>query len=132
MCQTINGEGFPDQHPRRELDIFGGRISQCLGCGTVGIEFGTTYLVYSESEFLQFVDWFQSLRWDEQDLERGKLRVGVTGEESVMLSLARGEFETLVSLMARGAQWIMTSGLIAEPDVDISQFPERSTAALVH
>ncbi|MEM8997447.1 MAG: hypothetical protein AAGF23_21865 [Acidobacteriota bacterium] len=132
MCQTMGEDGVPTDHPRRELETFGGQISQCLGCGTVGVEFGTTYLVFSESEFLHFVDWFKGLRWDEQDLDRGKLRVGVTGEESVMLSLARGEFETIVSLMVEGAQWIVTSGLISEPDVDVPTRPTPSAAALVH
>ena len=113
MCQytTESSEGIC---ARRELRWAGGKIVQCLSCGSIGVEFGTSYLVFSEQDFFAFARWFGTVRWEEERVERGKLHIRVREEASLMLSLAREEVRCVGQLLAEGVRWVAESGAIAE------------------
>lgn len=128
MC-CLNQSPTGNDPPRRELEHADGRIEQCLGCGLIGVEFGTTYIVFSESDFFHFVQWFEGLRWEDEDTKRGKLRVGVDSETSTMLSLTRREAEQVADLLTVGARWLASSGQITEHDGE--RLPQQAEM-LVH
>ncbi|MEM1205857.1 MAG: hypothetical protein AAGN66_21685 [Acidobacteriota bacterium] len=114
---------------KREFQHSGGRILQCMGCGAIGVEFGTSYMTFSEQEFLRFSRWFLGLEWESSSLERGKLRVGMDGDSSLMLSLNQDEHRSLAALFAQGTMWLEGSGLVG-PHLDGLQCHEVS--ATVH
>lgn len=109
---------------RRELKLAGGVIAQCLICGKVGIEFGTSYLTFLEEEFLKFAGWFDRLDEQSVPVERNKLLIQVQGSSGVMLSLAPGEIRSLRSLLREGLRWLpagspgASQGLLANQDTD--------------
>ena len=92
----------------------GGRLVQCLCCGSVGVEFGTTYLVFSEQNFFTFAHWLESLTWEEAHVERGRMRIRMDGEASMMLSLAREELRAVKCLLDEGVRWVANAGLITD------------------
>ena len=113
MCQTTP-DGLPCVNARRELRYAGGRIVQCLQCRSIGVEFGTSYLVFSERDFIAFARWFETLRWDTNYVDRGRLHIQICQENSLMLSLARCEMRAVTALLSEGIRWIASGGPVAE------------------
>ena len=124
MCHATTEGGLDT---RRELHHAGGRIVQCLGCGSIGVELGTTYLVFSEKEFFRFARWFGTLTWEEAHVVKDKLRIGIQEESSLMLSLTRSELQSATSLFAEGMRWITESGHGAEPESNCEAWPASAT-----
>ncbi|MEM9556081.1 MAG: hypothetical protein AAGC60_17625 [Acidobacteriota bacterium] len=130
MCQaTIDGK--TGIQARRHFECCGGRIEQCLCCGTIGVEFGTTFLVFSEQEFFRFARWFKTLRWEDQEVERDKVRIGLEEEGPMMISLARRELSSVSTLFAEGMEWVANSGMLTEPERP-SAPPAALSTAFVH
>ena len=127
MCQDTT-ECFEGICARRELRWAGGRIVQCLGCGSIGVEFGTSYLVFSERDFFAFARWFATVRWEDEQIERGKLHIRVREETSLMLSLAREEVRSVGQLLAEGMRWVAESGATSKG----SPGPTLSLGGTVH
>ncbi|MEM8930623.1 MAG: hypothetical protein AAGE94_05580 [Acidobacteriota bacterium] len=103
MCQT------PGVNARRELRLGGGVIVECLGCGCVGVEFGTSYLTFDRAGFLRFADWLDRLE-AEPAVEAGRRRIQLEGT-GVMLSLAPTELRGLAALLREGRRWLVDSSV---------------------
>ncbi|MEM6796240.1 MAG: DUF6686 family protein [Acidobacteriota bacterium] len=115
---------------RRELRLAGGRILQCLGCGSIGVEFGTCYLVFEEADFFAFAQWFENLSWEEKNADRGKLHIKVRDDSSLMLCLAREELQGVAALLQEGVRWVASTGLAKESSS--VNAPQLSPVTTVH
>ncbi|MEM1180794.1 MAG: DUF6686 family protein [Acidobacteriota bacterium] len=102
MCHSTDDQ----MCSRRIFSHAGGRIVQCLHCASIGVEFGTSYLVFSESEFFSFVDWFRSVEWSQEHREQGRIRIRVRSEASILLSLTETELRSVSALLHEGALWV--------------------------
>ena len=128
MCQH-NSQSTSDFEVTRQLRHAGGRIVHCTCCGSIGIEFGTSYIIFTESSFFTFAKWFETLRWREEHTEQGKIRIQLKTEPSVMLSLARDELRSVAALLREGVRWINTSNAPIERS---SAIPTMPLSASVH
>lgn len=103
---------------------------QCRHCGSIGIEFGTSYLTFSESDFFTFAAWFESVDWKQEHIERGRVRIRVRDESSLFLSLTREELHSVGALLAEGMLWAANHGPVTKR-TSLGSIP-MGTGATVH
>ncbi|MEL7059296.1 MAG: hypothetical protein AAGN46_04625 [Acidobacteriota bacterium] len=116
MCETEGQcEGV------RRLDVPHGKVTQCTSCYQIGVEFGTSYLVFSHSDFIRFGSWLQNLV-EEEKLPKGeKLLLQVEGSESHMLSLGANELKIAADVFASGARWVVPAPSTPQPPAEPDQ-----------
>ncbi|MEM6793580.1 MAG: DUF6686 family protein [Acidobacteriota bacterium] len=129
MCHTITPE-FPGHEPKRELQHPAGKIVQCLGCSSVGVEFKTSYMTFPAEEFPTFVRWFEALEWREANAEGGRLRIKVRRDSAMMLSLSRRELGSLVELLSAGLEWVTSA--VVSPDGSCPGLLSFETSSTIH
>lgn len=104
-----------------------GKIVHCQGCGSVGFEFGTSYMIFDENDFLRFANWMQGLTWKSTIPGKNKLYIQVQGDKRVMLGLTRSEFRDISVLCDEALQWLPQGALEVG-----SQHSLLPTSSLVH
>lgn len=122
MCDSPSGISMT-----RELCMSCGKIVHCQGCGSVGFEFGTSYMIFDESDFLRFANWMQGLTWKSTIPGKNKLYVQVQGDKRVMLGLTRSELRDISVLCEEAVQWLPEGALSAGHTE-----PLQSMSGLVH
>lgn len=108
MCQNAQGV-----HAKRELKQGGGKLVQCLVCGTVGVEFGTVYLAFAETEFVRFARWIDDLQTRTADSDAERRYIQLRGGGGTMLALDPHELRSLAELLRSGLGWL--SGTVSRP-----------------
>ena len=103
----------------RELQIAGGKIIQCMECQRLGIEIGTVYMVFTEDEFLRFVDWFEEFVLADDPSDREKRLIQIEGNTNVMLSLSRSEIVSAGELMRAAVPWLSGSAGVSPQPFDL-------------
>ncbi|MEM1205068.1 MAG: hypothetical protein AAGN66_17695 [Acidobacteriota bacterium] len=92
---------------RRQLKVGGGRIVQCMVCGSVGVEFGTCYLTFEGRDFFAFIRWFHDFVRREPPGARSDGRVYLRLPRSEMLlALTPFELRSLAAILAEAKSWI--------------------------
>lgn len=115
------------KHADRELKVGGGRVFECAGCGTVGLEFGTTCLHFERAKFLDFVTFFENLDASEDALRRdGKLYVQIA-HPAFQMVLSEPEMHNFRWLLVEGRCW-----LEAPDEPAGTSLPPRELSALVN
>lgn len=83
----------------------------------LGVEFGTSYLVFAEREFIRFAVWFDKLSWQSPPADKDKLYIQVQDDTAVMLSLAPCELHSLAELLKEGLRWLTESSVGSRREV---------------
>ncbi|MEM8995445.1 MAG: DUF6686 family protein [Acidobacteriota bacterium] len=123
MCQsTDNGISA-----RRIFEHAGGRIIQCQHCDSIGVEFGTSYLVFTEAEFFSFLDWFTGVNWGPEHQEQGRIRIRVRSDSSLLLSLSESELRSVDRLLREGARWIAAKAPSKPASIPMATLPIGAT-----
>lgn len=93
---------------RREMRAHGGRVIQCLGCGCIGIEFGTSYVALKRGAFQRLAEWVRRMVDGPERPSYGRAgRVRLQMAESVIcLSLTAHELRSLRALLDLAEGWL--------------------------